>query len=98
MVIADLPGLIEGAAEGIGLGHRFLRHAERTSEIMHLVSLDPSEMQSPYERYIAIRKELKNYINPNIEDHEKKVHELKERVLLTKADICFKRDSRAGGW
>lgn len=88
LVIADLPGLIEGAADGVGLGHRFLRHAERTSEILHLVSLDLNEEQGPYERYCAIRKELENYTNPNIEGHEKKVHELKERVLLTKVDIC----------
>ena len=40
-VIADIPGIIEGAAEGAGLGHRFLKHVERTRVLVHLVSLDP---------------------------------------------------------
>jgi len=88
LVIADLPGLIQGAADGVGLGHRFLRHAERTSEILHLVSLDPSEAESPLARYKHIRKELETYKNPSMGDDEKRVHELNERVLLTKADIC----------
>jgi GTP-binding protein len=60
-VIADLPGLITGAAEGKGLGHRFLRHTERTRLLLHLVDLDPTNGRSPVEDWQAIQGELAAY-------------------------------------
>ena len=59
--MADLPGLIEGASEGVGLGIQFLRHVERTKVILHLVSMDPNNGRDAYEDYQTIRKELANY-------------------------------------
>jgi GTP-binding protein len=60
-VIADLPGLIEGAAEGKGLGLRFLRHTERTHLLVHLVDLDPSQERDPVEDWKVIQGELAAY-------------------------------------
>jgi GTP-binding protein len=60
-VIVDLPGLIPGAAEGKGLGHRFLRHTERTRLLIHLVDLDPATGRDPVEDYQVIQNELKAY-------------------------------------
>jgi GTP-binding protein len=60
-VIADLPGLIPGAAEGKGLGHRFLRHTERTRLLLHLIDLDPSTGRDPLADYHAIQDELRAY-------------------------------------
>src|SRR5713226_8865117 len=60
-VIADLPGLIPGAAEGKGLGHRFLRHTERTRLLVHLIDLDPSDGRDPVDDYRAIQDELRAY-------------------------------------
>lgn len=60
-VIADLPGLIEGAAEGKGLGLRFLRHTERTRVLVHLVDLDPGSGRDPVEDWRVIQGELAAY-------------------------------------
>ncbi|WP_134700035.1 GTPase ObgE [Ammoniphilus sp. YIM 78166] len=66
-VMADLPGLIEGAHEGIGLGHQFLRHVERTRLILHVVDMAGIEGRDPYEDYVQINEELKLY-NQKLED------------------------------
>jgi len=60
-VIADLPGLIPGAASGKGLGHRFLRHTERTRLLVHLIDLDPTTGRDPLSDYRAIQDELAGY-------------------------------------
>ncbi len=78
-VAADIPGLIEGAADGLGLGHEFLRHIERVRLILHVVDVSGSEGRDPFEDYTAIRKELKNY--------SEKLYDLPEIVVANKTDL-----------
>lgn len=86
-VVADIPGLIEGASEGAGLGHRFLRHLTRCELILHLVSADEMEEASPAERVISLRRELATY-SPELGARP-------ERVVLTKCDLLTEEDRSA---
>ena len=64
-VMADIPGLIEGASQGVGLGHDFLRHIERTKVLIHVVDAASTEGRDPVEDIRAINKELEAY-NPQL--------------------------------
>lgn len=66
-VMADLPGLIEGAHEGVGLGHQFLRHIERTRVILHIIDMASIEGRDPFEDYVSINNELNAY-DPKLMD------------------------------
>ena len=60
-VMADIPGLIEGAADGAGLGHRFLRHTERTKVLVHVLDISGSEGRDPLEDFAVVNRELERY-------------------------------------
>ncbi len=60
-VMADIPGLIEGASDGLGLGHQFLRHVERTRLIVHVIDISGSEGRDPFEDFMLINNELSKY-------------------------------------
>lgn len=77
-VVADIPGLIEGAAEGAGLGLQFLRHVARTRLLLHLLSVSPDEALPPAERYAVIRRELGRF--------DPELLERPELIVLTKLD------------
>ncbi|MCH2136854.1 MAG: GTPase ObgE [Phycisphaerales bacterium] len=79
LLIADIPGLIEGAAQGAGLGHEFLRHIERTSLFLHLVDACPIDGSDPVENWAVIRAELAA--------HEVDLSRRPEVVLLNKSDL-----------
>ena len=78
-VVADIPGLIEGASDGLGLGHEFLRHVERVRLIVHVIDISGSEDRDPIEDYKIIRSELKNY--------SEKLYNLPEIIAANKCDI-----------
>jgi GTP-binding protein len=84
LVLADIPGLIEGAAEGAGLGHEFLAHVERCRVLVHLVAIDPYEERSPAEAYRTVRAELAA--------HGSGLDGLPELVVLSKSDLLPESD------
>ncbi len=78
-VMADIPGLIEGAHTGVGLGHEFLRHVERAGTLVHLVEPMPTDGTDPLENYRSIRNELAQY--------DESLAQRPEIVVVTKADL-----------
>jgi GTPase len=79
LVIADIPGLIEGASTGKGLGIKFLKHIQRTKVLLHCISLESANLMKNYK---IVRKELENY--------SQELAEKKELILLTKSDLVSK--------
>lgn len=79
-VVADIPGLIEGAHAGAGLGHDFLKHIERTRTIVHILDIDPSDYSDPAENYKKIRNELEQY--------SKMLTSKREIIVANKMDLC----------
>ena len=79
IIFADIPGLIEGAAQGAGLGHDFLRHIERTRVIIHLLDIAPMDESNPADNYRLIREELRQY--------SEALADKPELVVLNKADL-----------
>ena len=86
-VIADIPGLIEGASQGVGLGFEFLRHIERTRVIIHIVDAAGSEGRNPLEDIYSINKELENY-NPEIA-------RIPQVIAANKTDMIFAQEGES---
>jgi GTP-binding protein len=85
-VVADIPGLIEGAHAGLGLGHEFLRHVERTRLLVHLVDALPSDGSHPADNYRTIRSELEHY-SPALAAR-------RELLVATKLDLTGAMEAR----
>jgi GTPase len=86
IVMADIPGLIEGAAQGAGLGHDFLRHVERTKVLIHLLDVMPQDESKPVDNYRKIRREL--------EEYSPLLAEKKEIIALNKMDLLPEEDRK----
>ncbi|HDA3124428.1 TPA: GTPase ObgE [Staphylococcus aureus] len=84
-VMADLPGLIEGASDGVGLGHQFLRHVERTKVIVHMIDMSGSEGREPIEDYKVINQELAAY--------EQRLEDRPQIVVVNKMDLPESQDN-----
>ncbi|MFT6361100.1 MAG: GTP-binding protein [Candidatus Paceibacteria bacterium] len=82
-VLADIPGIIEGASDGKGLGHKFLRHIKRTKSLVHVLGLDSED---PLNDYKVIRKEL--------EEYDTKLIEKEEIILLSKNDLVDEKEAK----
>lgn len=78
-VIADIPGLIEGASEGVGLGIQFLRHVERTRLLLHFIDVSGLEGRNPVDDFYVIQKELEKY--------NEKLSKRKQIIVASRADI-----------
>lgn len=83
-ILADIPGLIEGAAEGKGLGHKFLRHVARTKMLAHLISLENDDVLAAY-----------NTIRAELEAHDKELMKKPEIIVLTKTDVTDEKGIEA---
>ncbi len=89
LVLADIPGLIEGAAAGGGLGHEFLRHIERTKVLVHLLDIAPPDGSKPSDNYRKIRAELAGY--------SQALADKPELIVLNKVDLLSASSGGGGG-
>src|SRR5215207_55319 len=87
LVIADIPGLIEGASDGAGLGHDFLAHVERTRLLVHVLDLEPADGSDPLENHRTIEAELRA--------HDPRLASLPRILALSKADLVPAEDAQA---
>ncbi len=87
LVVADIPGLIEGASDGAGLGHDFLAHVERTRLLVHVLDLAPLDGSDPVDNYRVIENELA--------EHDPRLAELPRVVALSKADLVTPEEASA---
>src|SRR5579875_12643 len=87
LVIADIPGLIEGASDGAGLGHEFLAHVERTRLLVHVLDLAPLDGSDPFENHATIERELAR--------HDPRLAALPRILALSKADLVAPGDAEA---
>ena len=83
--VADLPGLIEGASEGVGLGHKFLKHVERTKIIAHVIDMSGIEERDPYFDYLSVKDELGKF--------SKKLLDKPEIIIANKMDLESAKDN-----
>lgn len=83
-VVADIPGLIDGASEGVGLGHYFLKHVERVRVLVHLIDISECEGRNAVEDYFSINKELKKY--------SEKLSTVPQVIALTKTDLISEEE------
>lgn len=83
-IMADIPGLIEGASEGVGLGHQFLRHIERTKLVLHVVDAASTEGRDPVEDIYKINQELKNY--------DEELSQRPQIIAANKTDVIYSGD------
>ena len=83
-VVADIPGLIEGASQGVGLGHEFLKHTERVRLILHIIDISESEGRNAFDDLMKINDELKKY--------SEKLYNLPQIIVLSKCDLLTKQE------
>jgi len=93
IVLADIPGLIEGASEGLGLGHKFLRHIERTKFLIHLIDVSDFRERDPIDAFNIINKELEKYSPDLIKKPQivvaNKIDALSDKSLIDKLEKYF---------
>jgi len=101
LVLADIPGLIEGAASGAGLGHEFLKHIERTRVLIHLLDIQPSDESRPADNYLVVRRELELYSPALAEKREiiavNKIDLIPDESELQARIADLRRELRLGG-